>query len=61
MVYLNDDFEGGETEFPEQGEIIVPEVGTALLFQHMLLHAGKRVRSGVKMVLRSDVLYRPER
>jgi prolyl 4-hydroxylase len=61
MVYLNDDFEGGETEFPEQGETIVPRAGTALLFQHMLLHAGKRVRSGVKMVLRSDVLYRPER
>jgi prolyl 4-hydroxylase len=60
MVYLNEDFEGGETEFPEQGETIVPEVGTALLFQHMLLHAGKRVRSGVKMVLRSDVLYRRE-
>jgi hypothetical protein len=60
MVYLNDDFEGGETEFPEQGETIVPVAGTALLFQHMLLHAGKRVRSGVKLVLRSDVLYRPE-
>jgi hypothetical protein len=40
---------------------IVPKAGTALLFQHMLLHAGTRVRSGVKMVLRSDVLYRPER
>jgi hypothetical protein len=60
MVYLNMGFEGGETDFPEQGQTIVPETGTALLFQHMLLHAGKPVRSGTKMVLRSDVLYRPD-
>lgn len=60
MVYLNEDFEGGETEFPEQEQTIVPRTGSALLFQHMLLHAGKRVISGSKYVLRSDVLYRPE-
>lgn len=41
MVHLNDDFEGGETDFPEQGETIIPKTGSALLFQHMLLHAGK--------------------
>lgn len=60
MVYLNEDFGGGETDFPEQGQLIVPRTGTALLFQHMLLHAGNRVTSGSKLVLRSDVLYRPE-
>jgi prolyl 4-hydroxylase len=38
----------------------VPKTGTALLFQHMLLHAGTRVTEGSKLVLRSDVLYRPE-
>ena len=59
MVYLNEAFGGGETDFPEQGQTIVPKTGTALLFQHMLLHAGKRVTAGVKLVLRSDVLYRP--
>jgi hypothetical protein len=59
MVYLNDDFGGGETDFPEQGQTIVPETGRALLFQHRLLHEGKRVTAGTKMVLRSDVLYRP--
>jgi hypothetical protein len=57
MVYLNDDFEGGETEFPEEARTIVPETGTALFFQHMVLHAGKRVSRGTKLVLRSDVLY----
>jgi predicted 2-oxoglutarate/Fe(II)-dependent dioxygenase YbiX len=60
MVYLNDDFEGGETDFPEQQQTIIPKVGSALLFQHMLLHAGNRVTRGTKLVLRSDVLYRPE-
>jgi hypothetical protein len=58
MVYLNDDFEGGETDFPEQNERIVPKIGTALWFQHMLLHSGSRVARGTKYVLRSDVLYR---
>jgi len=60
MVYLNDDFAGGETEFPEQNERIVPKIGRALLFQHMLLHEGCRVERGTKYVLRSDILYREE-
>ncbi|MFT3765239.1 MAG: 2OG-Fe(II) oxygenase [Minicystis sp.] len=58
MVYLNEDFEGGETEFPEQERTIVPRTGEALFFQHMLLHAGARVLRGTKLVLRSDVLYK---
>ncbi len=59
LVYLDDDFDGGETEFPEQGRTIVPRAGAALWFQHPLLHAGKAVVRGVKHVLRTDVLYRP--
>jgi len=59
MVYLNEGFRGGETEFPEMNQTIVPKTGTALLFQHMLLHAGKRIEEGTKLVLRSDVLYEP--
>ncbi len=58
LVYLDDDVEGGETEFPEQGRTIVPRAGSALWFQHALLHAGKRVARGTKHVLRTDVLYR---
>jgi prolyl 4-hydroxylase len=60
MVYLNEGFGGGETDFPEQEQTVVPTTGTALLFQHMVLHAGNRVTAGTKLVLRSDVLYRPE-
>jgi prolyl 4-hydroxylase len=57
MVYLNEGFGGGTTTFPEQDQIIVPRTGRALLFQHMLLHSGERVSSGIKYVLRSDVLF----
>jgi prolyl 4-hydroxylase len=58
LVYLNDDFVGGETNFLQLGQTIVPRAGTALLFQHRLLHEGAEVREGCKYVLRSDLMYR---
>lgn len=58
LLYLDDDLDGGETEFPEQAVVIAPRAGHALWFQHALLHAGKPVTRGVKHVLRTDVLYR---
>ncbi|MFO0659259.1 MAG: 2OG-Fe(II) oxygenase [Polyangiaceae bacterium] len=58
LVYLNDNFEGGTTDFPEQNKVIAPTTGSALLFQHMVLHAGTKVERGTKYVLRSDILYR---
>ena len=61
MIYLNDEFTGGETEFPELNKTIVPTRGTALLFQHRVLHAGRGVSTGEKYVLRTDVLYRVAR
>lgn len=55
MIYLNDDFDGGETDF---GEITIkPETGMALVFAHHLLHEGCAVTKGRKYVLRSDVMY----
>lgn len=56
LVYLNDDFEGGETEFHDAR--IEPHKGEALLFTHGVLHQGAEVRRGVKYVLRSDVMFR---
>jgi hypothetical protein len=56
MVYLNDDFAGGRTEFG--WESIAPVRGLALVFPHHRRHRGAAVTSGHKYVLRSDVMYR---
>jgi prolyl 4-hydroxylase len=58
VVYLNDDFTGGATDFPELGRTIAPRKGRALLFQHRVLHEATAVQHGEKLVLRTDVLYR---
>lgn len=56
MMYLNDDFSGGETDFV--WDKVVPKKGMALVFPHRLNHQGTSVTSGVKYVLRTDVMYR---
>lgn len=58
MVYLNDNFEGGQTAFLDVGVTAVPRAGSVLLFQHRMLHEGCQVISGTKYVLRSDVMFR---
>lgn len=55
MVYLNEDFEGGETQFDEV--VVKPKAGMALCFFHNLKHEGRPILSGEKYVLRSDVFY----
>ena len=55
MVYLNDDYNGGQTKFLKT--TVEPEAGLALVFKHQLVHEGCPVTSGVKYVLRSDVMY----
>jgi hypothetical protein len=57
MVYLNDGFTGGATNFLDSGATVRPRTGMALVFQHQLVHEGAAVVSGVKYVLRSDVMY----
>ncbi|MDR6514930.1 prolyl hydroxylase family protein [Chryseobacterium camelliae] len=56
LIYLNDDFEGGETEF-EGLFTVAPKKGSALVFYHPLRHEGKTLISGLKYVLRTDVMY----
>ncbi|MEO9131567.1 MAG: 2OG-Fe(II) oxygenase [Sphingomonas sp.] len=64
MIYLNQDFEGGETafralpEFPMEDLVVEPKTGMALIFHHPVYHQGAPVLSGRKYVLRSDVMYR---
>ena len=59
MVYLNEDFEGGETTFFVEPEVSIrPRTGMALLFQHPIVHEGSEVTAGVKYVVRTDLMYR---
>ena len=60
LVFLNDDFEGGQTRFHlEDGEIIdvEPLAGQALVFEHDVMHEGRPIISGEKYLLRTDVMY----
>ena len=56
MLYLNEDFEGGETLF-QNGVIIRPQTGMILVFRHTLYHEGAAVTRGRKYVLRSDIMF----
>jgi prolyl 4-hydroxylase len=58
VVYLNDEFEGGELMFPVRGDAIKPAPGLAVLFGHRILHESAAIRSGTKYAFRSDVMYR---
>lgn len=67
LIYLNDDFNGGDTIFRNyvgKGEsrqkvehVVKPTTGTALLFRHERWHEGSVMTAGRKYVLRSDVFY----
>jgi prolyl 4-hydroxylase len=57
MIYLNEGFRGGATEF-EDADPVVPETGMALVFTHGLRHQGAPVLHGTKYVLRTDVMFR---
>jgi predicted 2-oxoglutarate/Fe(II)-dependent dioxygenase YbiX len=57
MVYLNDDFDGGTTDF-HTGISVTPRQGMALVFAHHWLHQGAPPTTGRKYVMRTDVMYR---
>ena len=67
LIYLTDDFQGGETTFvPENGNQaefkVKPKKGAVCCFLHGYhplspLHQGELVMEGVKYVARTDVLY----
>lgn len=71
MVYLNDAaFSGGETLFfagraaalsgRDATLCLRPRQGSLIVFDHGLWHAGARVGSGHKYVMRSDLMYQPQ-
>ena len=55
MIYLNDNFKGGETRF--NNLIVAPKKGSALVFYHYLEHEGAEVLQGIKYVLRTDIMF----
>lgn len=58
ILYLNDNFIGGETFFLNSETLVAPQTGKALVFAHQLWHEGLPVHSGTKYILRTDVIYR---
>lgn len=50
VLYLNDDYEGGELEFPEQKVIIKPKAGSIVIFPsvHPFYHQSLTILSGIK-------------
>lgn len=69
QIYLNDNFDGGETNFlgdddddddqdcdPEKVSV-TPETGMILVFEQDLMHEGALIRDGVKYTVRTDVMY----
>lgn len=61
MIYLNEEFTGGETKFYRDDRTphtaVHPRSGMALVFAHFQLHEGAPVLEGRKYVLRTDVVY----
>lgn len=58
LIYLNDDYAGGETKFNDKA--IKGKKGEGLIFLHSLPHEGAEVTAGFKYVLRTDIMYRLE-
>jgi len=61
MIYLNEDFEGGGTNFPNLDKTVEPKTGKAVFWentkngvpQHDTLHEGTDVVSGTKYIITS--------
>lgn len=61
MIYLNDDFEGGGTDFPNLGITVQPEQGKAVAWQNMsdgeclndAMHEGMPILKGKKYIITS--------
>lgn len=71
LIYLNDNFEGGQTRFyvPSSTGLaahgVQPRCGSVLVFSQgntaSLIHEGSAVTSGYKYVVRTDVLYKVQK
>ena len=55
LLYLNDGYIGGETTFDDF--TVEPTLGMLAMFPHELQHEGRKIESGIKYSLRTDVIY----
>lgn len=64
IVYLNDNFTGGHTQFYGEEPHTLPHTdvkpvaGTAVVFMHKHNHLGTRIETGIKYTLRTDIMFR---
>jgi hypothetical protein len=70
LVYLNEEFEGGETDFPKIGVKFRGKRGEALIFENVLpngtgdmrtVHAGRAPATGEKWLLSQWIRSKPQR
>lgn len=54
LIYLNDNYFGGETFFLEKQFNIKPKKGSLILFQHHLVHEAQKIVVGTKFIYRSN-------
>jgi len=59
QLYLNEGAKGGETTFfvNKKEYNVTPKTGMVILFQHNILHQGTEVETGLKYVVRTDVMF----
>ncbi len=59
LIYLNDDFEGGETDFPQFKVLVKPKQGSMALFPAMWnwLHKGNPVKNKPKYIVGTMMHY----
>jgi prolyl 4-hydroxylase len=59
-IFLNDNFEGGSTEFFDEARksqfIAEPLTGRGMIFDNQMIHCGNKVLSGYKYLIRTDVM-----
>lgn len=59
QLYLNEKFKGGTTRFlcGKRHYDVKPRIGSALIFDHNLLHEGSKVIGGIKYSVRTDIMF----
>eukprot|EP00927_Polykrikos_kofoidii_P013843 TRINITY_DN16015_c0_g1_i1.p1 TRINITY_DN16015_c0_g1~~TRINITY_DN16015_c0_g1_i1.p1 ORF type:complete len:264 (-),score=28.83 TRINITY_DN16015_c0_g1_i1:217-1008(-) len=61
LLYLNEDYIGGATTFAsftgDHTVAVTPRTGMVIVHQHDILHESPVLRTGVKYVIRTDVMY----